>query len=178
MNHKNSKKSLEEVSGSNPTKTTLTETGAKARLPKSKSLSETAVEQEPEARIPDALLILHGTEGEVPYNQSLKGDMLITPENCATFSKEPVIHRELNPLIFHGKYINCRLKKNGNYQMTSAISRDTISKWTDANGKVNLTEIYRYLQAELQRTLIIIEKRHTLVPVNSAADDGKEANRA
>lgn len=145
----------------------------------SRPLSESVTDTEPEVTLTDVVLHLHGTDGEVPRNVNMRGDMFLTPENIATFNKAIKERTAPNPVIFHGKYISCRLKKNGNYQMTSCIRRDTIDKWTDYNGKVNMTDIYRYEMAELQRILILIEKRHTIVrTIENTDQQGEEASRA
>lgn len=74
------------------------------------------------------------------------------------FSRAEKVRRSANPLLFRGKYLNCRIKKNGNYQITCPVAKDVIAKFTSAEGKVNLTEVFRYQTAELQRIMIAIEK--------------------
>lgn len=117
-------------------------------------------------------ITLNGCGETLPTDDFISGYLRIS-SGCKQFAfvKAAKARSTANPLLFRGRYLNCRQKKNGNYQITCPIPKDIISKFTTAEGKVNLTEVFRYQSAELRRAMIAIEKTH-----NVEQDEDNEKN--
>lgn len=98
---------------------------------------------------------------KLPTDVLIPGHLRISPDGKQfVFGMAAKTARTKNPMLFHGNFMNCRVKKNGNYQITCPVAKSVIANFTTPEGKVNLTEVFRYQSAELQKIMIAIEKEN------------------